>query len=410
MKVLCIVAPSKDGISKLYKINKSLEELKTLSSKHPLNWIVKGLEDKISPNSFKMEPCSFHSNYDSKIPKDDLDFCYKHASHCGNTKYAIYDENYICYDLCNHQEEINNRNQKESEMKYRKILSELDDFYNENIDNFIYFKKVYDEREELFSEKKKLENPQNTKIIKNPKFDSLNQILITCEVRYNEACESKEKIYKSNKFIQDKFSLKDYIAQETKTEKDKLEEARGVLNGWLSRNGYLNQGSSKYKLEDLDDLIIKISKRLYDNYNKSYKDILLLHRELEHILHYCKTHNSFNIYVQKVQKYINFCNENLNIFDEFKGNIKHEDVLKIIDFYTELDRKKIEEAKKEEKLYKEKISKVSLASNSVIVKADGTVVEDNSVGPKIIVGKVLESKADIEAEKQVRIARNTTWL
>jgi hypothetical protein len=410
MKVLCIVAPSKDGVSKLYKIDKSLDELKTLSSKHPLSWIVKGLEDKIAPNSHKLLPCSFHSNFDSRLPKDDLEYCYKYASEYDNTKYAIYDDNYVCYDLCSHQEELYRKEHLDNQIKYRKILENLDNFYNENISNFIYFKKVYDEREELFSEKKKLENPQSTKIIKNPKFDSLNQILITSELRYNEACESKEKIYKSNKFIQDKFSLENYIAQETKSEKDKLDEAKGSLNGWLSRNGYLNQDSSKYKPEDIDNLITKINKRLEDNYTTSYKDILLLRRELEHILHYCKTNKSFNIHIQKVQNFINRCNQNLSKFEEFKGDIKDEDMLRIIDFYTEVDRKKAEEAEKEEKRYKEKISKVSVASNSVIVKADGTVVQDNSSGPKMIIGKVIESKADIEAEKQARLARNTTWL
>jgi hypothetical protein len=40
-----------------------------------------------------------------------------------------------------------------------------------------------------------------------------------------------------------------------------------------------------------------------------------------------------------------------------------------------------------------------VASNSVIVKADGSVVTDNSTGPKIIVGKVIESKADIRRRK-----------
>jgi hypothetical protein len=410
MKVLCIAAPSKDGISKLYKINKNLDELKSLSSKHPLNWVVKAIEDKISPNSFKMEPCNFHSNFDSKIPKNDLEVCYKYASQCSNTKYAIYDENYICYDSCNHQEELNRKKYIESEMKYRKILSELDNFYNQSIINFLYFKKVYDEREELISEKRKLENPESKKIIKNSKFDSLNQILITCEVRYNESCELKEKIYNSNKSIQDKFSLQDYILQETKTEKDKLEEAKGVLNGWLSRNGYLNQDSSKYKIEDIDGLILKITKRLQDNYNTSFKEILILNRELENILYQCKSHKSLNIHIEKVQNYIKYCNQNLSIFDEFKGNIKDKDVLMIIDFYDELDRKKIEEANKEEKLYKEKISKVSLASNSVIVKADGTIIQDDLSTPKIIVGKVIESKSDIESEKQARIARNTTWL
>ena len=51
-----------------------------------------------------------------------------------------------------------------------------------------------------------------------------------------------------------------------------------------------------------------------------------------------------------------------------------------------------------------------MASNSVIVKADGTVVTDDSTGPKLVVGKVIESKADLEAEKQERLAKNTSWL
>lgn len=410
MRVLCIAAPSKDGTSKVYKIDKDLEELKTLSSKHPLSWIVKGLEDKTAPNMEKLQVCTFHSNFNSKLSKNNVDFCYKYASECSNTKYAIYDDNYICYDLCTHHEESYRKQQEESENNYRNILSNLGNYYNESISNYLYFKNVYDEREELFSEKKKLENPQNIKIIKNSKYDSLKQILITCELRYNETCESKEKIYKSNKFIQDKISLENYMLQETKTEKDKLDEAKGVLNGWLSRNGYLNQESSRYKLEDLEILISKNTNRLKDNYSKSYKDLLILRRELESILHYCKTHKTFNIYIQTVQNYINECNTNLIKFNEFKGDTKDEHMLKIIDFYTELDRKKLEESKKEEKLYKEKLSKVSLSSNSVIVKADGTIVEDSSTGPKIIVGKVIESKADIEAEKQARLARNTSWL
>jgi hypothetical protein len=141
--------------------------------------------------------------------------------------------------------------------------------------------KVYKERENLFLEKKKLENPLNVKNIRDPKYNSLNQVLITCEIRYIEECESKEKIYKSNKFISEKISLEDYIIQETKTEKDKLEEAKSTMNGWLSRNGY--QEVSKYTPEDLNDLIVKVTQRLQDNYRPSYVDILLLHRDLEGI-------------------------------------------------------------------------------------------------------------------------------
>jgi hypothetical protein len=80
MRILCIAAPSKDGSSKVYKIDKDLEDLKSLSSKHPLSWIVKGIESKIAPNSEELRCCSFHSNFNTKIPRNDVEACYKYAS------------------------------------------------------------------------------------------------------------------------------------------------------------------------------------------------------------------------------------------------------------------------------------------------------------------------------------------
>ena len=407
MRVLCIAAPSKDGSSKVYKIDKDLEELKSLSSKHPLSWIVKGIESKLDPNSKELRGCSFHSNFDPKIPRNDVEACYKYATQCPNTKYAIYTDNYVCYDLCEYEAEINDKKKKDREQNCYNILGNLKNYYSNNMINFSYFMKVYKEREILLLEKKKLENPLNSKNIKDPKYNSLNQILITCEIRYIEACESKEKSYKSNKFISEKISLEDYITQETKTEKDKLEEAKSSINGWLSRNNY--QEISKYTSENINDLIVKVTQRLKDNYRKSYIDILLLRRELESILHFCKTCN-IRDQIFYVQNYINNCNENLKKFDEFKEGSDDNTVLYILDYYAEIDKKKLEESKKEEKHHKEKISKVSISSNNVIVKADGSVIKDNSEGPKLVVGKVIESKADIEAEKQERLARNTTWL
>jgi hypothetical protein len=408
MRILCIAAPSKDGSSKLYKIDKDLEELKTLSSKHPLSWIVKGIESKLAPNFEELRSCSFHSNLDSSIPRNDVEACFKYASQCPNTKYAIYDENYICYDLCEYQSQINEKMKYDKYQKYSKILENLRNYYINNMSNFSYFYKVYKERENLFSEKKKLENPINLRYIKDPKYNSLNQTLITCEVRYIEACESKEKVYNANKFIKEKYSLEDYITQETKTEKDKLEESKSAVNGWLARNNFAE--ASKYTSENLEDLIDKINKRLQDNYRKSYIDILLLRRDLQGILHFCNTSKVHYNSVQQVQCYIDSCNENIKLFKDFKDDSDDEAVLYIHDYYDKIDKKKLEDTEKEEKLRKEKITKVSVASNSVIVKADGTVVTDDSSGPKIVVGKVIESKADIEAEKQARLDRNTTWL
>lgn len=408
MRILCIAAPSKDGTSKVYKIDKDLEELKTLSSKHPLSWIVKGIESKLAPNSEELRGCSFHSNYDSKIPKNDVEACYKYATQCPNTKYAIYDENYTCYDLCEYHSQINDKIKRDRYQKYCKILENLKNYYINCMSNFSYFYKVYKERENLFSERKKLENPINLRYIKDPKYNSLNQTLIACEVRYIEACESKEKSYNTNKFIKEKYSLEDYIAQETKTEKDKLEEAKSAVNGWLARNNFT--GASKYTSENLEDLIVKVTKRLQDNYRKSYIDILLLRRDLEDILHFCNISRFNYNSVEQVQCFINTCNENLKIFKEFKGDSDDAAVLYIHDYYVKIDKKKLEDAEKEEKRHKEKISKVSVASNSVIVKADGTIVQDDSSGPKLVVGKVIESKADIEAEKKARLERNTTWL
>jgi hypothetical protein len=139
MRILCIAAPSKDGKSKVYKIDKSLEELKTLSSKHPLSWIVKAIENKLAPNSEKINGCSFHSNFDSHIPTNNVDFCYKYASACENTKYAIYDENYRCYDLCEYHSEVHEKNKRDTELNYYNTLTNLENYYSNSLSNFSYF-------------------------------------------------------------------------------------------------------------------------------------------------------------------------------------------------------------------------------------------------------------------------------
>jgi hypothetical protein len=330
MRILCIAAPSKDGTSKVYKIDKDLEELKSLSSKHPLSWIVKGIENKISPNSEKLGACNFHSFCNASV-KNDVEFCYKESQKFPNTKYAIFTDDYICYDLCEHIGEVSRKKELEDYKYNSDILHNLPSYFSSRMENYSYFKKVFKERSDLFIEKTNLDNPLKAK-------------------------------------------------------------------------------SVKYEREKLDIMISNLTERLQKNYTTSYKDILVLRRDLENLIPFCMRFRDFRDYIVRINSCIHTCNENLKIFKEFKGDDNDEYVLKIIDFYAKVDKKKQESVEKEEKRYKEKINQVSVASNSVIVKADGTVIEDKSEGPKMVIGKVIESKAELEAEKQERLARNTTYL
>lgn len=414
MRILCIAAPSKDGVSKIYKIDKDLEELKTLSSKHPLSWIVKGIEQKIAPNSEKIKECVFHSNYDSRVLKNDVESCYKYATQYPNTKYAIYDENQICYDLCEYHSEIINKKRMKINEHYYKIFKDLEGYYLKKINNFLYFDKILTERNMLISEMSKLEKISTTEDFNiNKEIESLITESIMGKIEYKLACKNLERIYKNTRSIWKEISLDNYLSQETSIICDKLEKNKKDTISYLNDNNHLRSDISKYKYKIIGDLIANRNIRLKSNYKISYTDILLLRRELQEILHYCKTNSIYRNYIENVEYLINSCNENLKKFNEFKDEIKisNDDViLAVADFEENLKIKKLEEAEKEEKVHKEKISKVTIASNSVIVKADGTVIEDDSTGPKLIVGKVIESKADLDAEKQERLNRNTIWL
>lgn len=410
MRILCIAAPSKDGTSKIYKIDKDLEELKTLSSKHPLSWIVRGIENKLSPNSEKLSGCSFHSNFDSKTPKNDVESCYKYASQCPNTKYAIYDENYICYDLCEYQAQKISTKKLDIDDHYYKVFENLEGYYLKKIKNFLYFDKILTERNMLLSEISNLEEPRSTDFFIKKELESLIEESILGKIEYKLIRKNAERVYKNTKSIWQGTSLDNYLFQETSNIREKLEKNKNDTFRYLNEN--MESDISKYKYKIIENLIYNRNNRLKNNYKISYIDILLLRRELEEALHYCKINVIYREFIQDVENLINCCNENLRKFEEFKDESHSNDdvLLAVVDYERDLKQKKLKEAEKEEKLHKEKISKVSVASNSVVVKADGTVVTDDSIGPKLVVGKVIESKADLEAEKQERLAKNTSWL
>jgi hypothetical protein len=410
MRILCIAVPSKKGDNKVHKIDKDLEELKTLSSKHPLSWIVKGIETKRTPNSEKLSPCSFHSYLDSNVEKDNVEVCFKYASECLNTRYAIYDENYICYDLCEHQAEIINNKQMKINEHYHNVFQNLEGYYIKKMSNFIYFDKILSERNALILERSKLDEPSSIDFPINKEIERLLEESVLGKFEYKLVYKNTERVYKNTKSIWEKVSLDNYLLQETFSIKNKLENNKKDIEIYLNENNHLRSEISKYKYKIIDNLVNNRTNRLKQNYKVSYTNILLLRRELTEILHYCKINVEYRDYIENIEELIKCCDENLRKFSEFKEHSDDNVLLAVVDYEEDIKARKLQELEKEEKLHKEKITKVAISSNSVIVRADGTVVQDDSSGPKMVVGKVIESKADLDAEKQARIDRNTTWL
>jgi len=310
MRVLCISYTTKDGDIKVSKIDKDLDELKSLGSKNPVPWVVKCYESKISPNKEKLSYCDWHSL--SHNDKNDSSYCLKYAKQYGAPKFGIWDENYNALDTCKH---YNEPLLKSFELKKEEALYDVYNFekwYSVVEQEYKYFKSVLDERNKI-----------------------------------------KQQIDEEN---------------------------------------------PKKNLKDLNQKLENFNNRLVDNHHKSYQALIISRERINNMLTFGpKSDCDISLY--------NFTLKNINyrlgLYKEFTTDSEE----KILRVYQNSKTIKEPEIK-----HKEKVKTVENFTNNVVIKADGTIVENVDTGPRMIVGKVIENAMEAAQEKADRIARNTTYL
>lgn len=398
MKIFCVSCITKDGSSKLFKIDKDLSFISELGPKHPLSWIPKSLETLKAPNQKKLSPCSFHSLTDSQIEKGNFDTCYNYASNGPLPEFCIWNDKYIAFDCCEYDE----LKLKEEKHKYHSSMSHLFDFYerwyNPFERDFENFFNVLNERNKLIKELKVLEFKTKASYeslnIQDRKFQNYYQVLKSCESKYEETKASAFKRYSSDESLKKKYDFDDYLNNTSKEEIENLEKARSMLNFWLAQNGYVVSKKSDEKMSNLENQISEYNKRLYDNFFLSYQSMLVTRKNLEMMSEYASRVSKYKDQIQLLKVTLDKINNRIDLYKEFKGDLDEKAILD--NYYRDL--KQSEEIKKKQ-ADKSKVKALEQHKNMFVVKADGSIGIDTNEGPKLVVGQAVTSYGELEDEK-----------
>jgi len=377
---------SPDGFERI-----KIEDITETSVKNTISKICK---EKRTPDGKDLEFCTFHSYFSPKDPGDEKTyrFCFE-----GITNYAFCTNDYKVYDLC-HLEDL------KFKTKERKKMQDILEKSNKYEHNMSVTYKIHEEfmvnierRKQLISKKLELEKTYGTEdnLESYPEYMVLIQILQKAEENLENVKKNLEKIYMLKQYT---ISKEEFTVSLMKTEIDKVEKAKANLNTWCNKHKKTNnlQGQElilKVKLQ-IDNINVILNTSFQNPIVYIYKAI----KALEDLEYYYRNTIGEEKFYTRITEDLQICKKHFLVYKEFLANTDIESII----FKVEKEQK---EAADEEKRIKQS-SYIRTAKSSVnhgmIVKLDGSVVQDTSNQPKLIIGNVVEGKIEDEQWRSLR--------
>jgi hypothetical protein len=387
-KVAYVVQKTSEGFEKI-KVDKSFQELS--KSKDTLSKIC---FEKRTPDGKILEPCIFHSY---SAPKDIgnekmYNFCLE-----GIKDFAVCTENYQVFDLCYLEE----RKNKERTQKYFLSVLEKANKYDHNMSVTYKMHEEFmvnvEKRRQLLAKKLELEKIHGTELNLEsyPEYMVLLQILQKAEENLENVKKNLEKIYMLKEYT---VSKEEFTSNLMKTEIDKVEKAKANLNTWSNKHKKTNNSQGQELILKVKLQIDSINEILNASFENPLVYVYKAIKALEDLEYYYRSVIGEEKFYMRITEDLQICKRHFLVYKEFLANKDIESVI----FKVEKEQR---EAAEEEKRIKQS-SYIRTAKSSgnrgIIVKLDGSVVQDNSNQPKLIIGNVVEGKIEDEQWRSLR--------
>jgi hypothetical protein len=375
----------------LWKEKKQLQKVYLTSESNLDPKISKLYKEKRTPDGRKLEICVFHSCYRENFPTEEnemkklyeycidgiQDFCY-----CTN-KFKV-------YDLCHIEEEQMKRKEEEHRnAMYNKLYN-----YEHNMEVTYRFHNnfmnTFEERKKIIQRKNELEKKYGNfkdDFADNPEYSTLLQLLYRAEETLENKKKNIEKIYDLKP---QKVSKEDFIAVHSKEETDIKNKAKHNLEHWYNKNTKNNTTREKEELFRLGLGIQNITKLLHSSFEIPCVYVYKAIKALNDLYYFFKKDTTKAELITKIKNDLEKCKEEFEIYKEFIDTKNIENIVKKV----EEEQIRVAEEEKMNKKKSQTIQKLKTSQQAFVVKLDGTVSQDTSDEPKLIIGSKDEPEDD----------------
>jgi hypothetical protein len=376
---------SSDGFEKI--------KFKDITETSIKNSIFKMCKEKRTPDGRDLEFCVFHSYCSPKDPGDEktYKFCCE-----GIKSYAFCTNDYKVFDLC-YLDELKFRSREKRQ--FQDILEKANRYeHNMSVTYRVHeeFMVNIDKRKQLLSKKLELEKIYGSEdnLETCPEYVVLLQVLQKAEDNMENMKANLEKIYALKEY---QISKEEFTSNLMKTEIDKVERAKANLNNWYNRNKKSNVSQGKEMINKLSiqiDNVNQILKTSFENPVVYIHKAILALQDLEY---YYRKDSKEESFYKKIIEDLQLCKKHFAIYKEF---LNEKDINSIVLTVEKEQRDAVNEEKKiKQASY---IRTVKTSNKGVIVKLDGTVIQDTSNQPKLIIGNMVEGKIEDEQWRSIR--------
>ncbi len=360
-----------DNSSVTEQIDKDVTELKDTK----YEWVCKALNTGITPFGVRLEPCVWHSSYDSSC-KHFLD---------NPPTFGICISDKAVIDTCHIQEKLS----KDIEDKYVKTMENICRDTSWFIDAKTLhegFAVDFEKRNALLKEiaviEKEIKRIKTGPDTKNQEYVILLSRASMAEEMYNQRIISLTKSHKDSVGKID--VLEDFISKRTIDEKITLEKAKDDVQRWY--NSHLSKDtivlfekiSAAQKLADI--LTSHLKKNFQSSYTYVFRAVQNLHKTRDYYMRY-KLRRDYSL--EDVKMDILLMEARLGEYHEFANG---DSAQKIIDFFEKEQACAI----REEKSIRsgKKVQRVNNSQTTNVVLIDGTL-EKNVTAEQIIIGSMV---------------------
>ncbi len=364
---------SDSSLVRVEKIDKDTDEL--INTKH--DWVCKAADKRIAPTGVKLEPCPWHSNFNTE--KCDLN---------NPPTFGIWLSDSTVIDTCHIQEKIDRDDERKEINKMENLCRDVSWFHDAKSlhEGFsVHFEKRNSLLTQINSMKKDIEKIKAGPDTKNQEYVILLSRANKAEEMYNQRVESLTKSHKSS--IGKVDPLEDFISKRTVEEKTALDKAKDDVQRWY--NSHLNKDViaifEKVNLsQKLADILTANLKR---NFNSSYTYVFRAVENLRKIKNYYLRYKLTRDYsLENVKMDILLMEAKLGEYHEFVNGVSP---YKIIEEFE----KEQECAIREEKSIKsgKSVQRINNSQTTNVVLINGTL-EKNITAEQIIIGATVTGK------------------
>ena len=351
--------------------------------------------EKKTPDGKHLELCVFHSCLDSNLPER-TEAKYKYLLQ-GLNDYAICYEDFKVYDLCHIEENKYHERLMEKSRQMNKKLQ----MYNHKME-ITYrihddFMTNIDKRRLLIQKRNELEKLYGDSRIKaedHPEYITLVQILQKAEEQYENSKNNLEKIYDLKPR---EISKIEFVANSTKEESSKVEKAKASLENWYNRYNKIPLSQEQKMFLQIDSQLQNLNNILEKTFETPCVYMYKAIQALDEMKSYFAKDFRVQEEVERMKQDYDLCSKKFEIYKEF---IKDKNMDSII---LKVENEQRQAAFDDSKVKNsEFIRKVKTKGPGLIVKLDGSLAQDESNEPKLIIGKAISGKIEDEEWRTLR--------